>query len=95
MRSVKRTGRIIGALLLVQLAGLIFPFNTAASIKKSVGLSGTRCGRFFQIRLAVLLLLANAVLTIGITVAALPGVNQHSINIASAQPRAGSLASRI
>jgi hypothetical protein len=79
MRSAKSTGRIIGILLLVQLAGLIVPFvllNPLTTGPK--GFLANAAGASFQIKMAVFLLFANCALTIGIAIAALPVFRQYS-----------------
>jgi len=71
MRSAKSVGRIIGVLMLVQLAGLIAPFvmlmpmtaGPSAVLAHAAGIAA-------QIKLAVFLLFANGALTIGIGIAA-------------------------
>lgn len=79
MKSSKSTGRLIGMLLLVQLAGLIVPFVLLHPVS-----TGSRdylenaAAASFQIKVAVFLLFANCALTIGITIAAWPVFRQHS-----------------
>ena len=68
MKSAKSTGRMIGVLLFVQLAGLIVPFVLLHPLT-----SGPRdylanaAGASFQLKVAVFLLFANCALTIAIT----------------------------
>lgn len=69
MKSVKSVGRIIGILLLVQLAGWIVPFALILPIAKSDFLANA-AGSSAQIKMALLLLLANCAVTIGISIAA-------------------------
>jgi hypothetical protein len=79
MNSLKSVGRLIGVLLLIQLAGLIVPFVLLHPL-----MTGSRdylanaAGASFQIKVAVFLLFANCALTIGITIAAWPVFRQHS-----------------
>ena len=79
MKSAKSTGRMIGVLLFVQLAGLIVPFVLLHPLT-----SGPRdylanaAGASFQLKVAVFLLFANCALTIGITIAAWPIFRQYS-----------------
>ena len=79
MRSAKSVGRIIGMLLLVQLAGLIVPFVLLHPLT-----SGPRdflanaAGASLQIKVAVFLLFANCAITIGIAIAAWPVFRQYS-----------------
>ncbi len=83
MSSPKTTGRLVGVLLLIQLAGLIVPFvlltpltrGPASSLANAAAAGG-------QIKLAVLLLLANCALTIGIGIAAFRVVREHSETLA-------------
>ena len=83
MRSAKSVGRIIGLLLLVQLAGLTVPFilmlpltrGTSEFLVNAPGIS-------FQIKVAVFLLFANCALTIGISIAAFPIFRQYSHSLA-------------
>ncbi|HEY0460046.1 MAG TPA: DUF4386 domain-containing protein [Pyrinomonadaceae bacterium] len=77
MKSAKSLGRIIGILLFVQLAGLIVPFvllhpMTGTDFLANAAASGS------QVKLAVLLLLANCALTIGISIAAFPVFREYS-----------------
>ena len=79
MTAARRTGRLVGALLCFQLAGLIVPFVLLIPITTGPeNYLVNAAGASFQIRLAVLLLFANCALTIGITVAAFPVFRQHS-----------------
>lgn len=83
MRSPRAAGRVIGVLLLVQLAGLIVPFvlllpmtaGPAEVLANAAGVAG-------QIKLAVSLLYANCALTIGISIAAFPIFRQYSHSLA-------------
>src|SRR6266849_10795752 len=83
MRSAKSTGRLIGVLLFVQLAGLIVPFVFLHPL-----MTGPRdflanaAGASLQIRVAVFLLFANCALTIGISIAAWPVFRQYSERMA-------------
>lgn len=77
MRSAKSTGRIIGMLVLVQLAGLIVPFILLRPITVPPGFLLTAAGISSQIRVAVFLLFANCALTIGIAIAARPVFRQY------------------
>jgi Domain of unknown function (DUF4386) len=79
MRSAKSTGRIIGMLLFLQLAGLIVPFVLLLPLTtgpKNYLLDAA--GSSSQIKLAVFLLFANCGLTIGITIAAFRVFRQYS-----------------
>lgn len=79
MRSAKSTGRLIGMLLFVQLAGLIVPFVLLLPLT-----TGPRhylanaVGSAAQIKVAVFLLFANCALTIGISIAAWRVFRQYS-----------------
>jgi hypothetical protein len=83
MRSAKSVGRIIGVLLLLQLAGLTVPFilmlpltrGTSEFLVKAPAIS-------FQIKVAVFLLFANCALTIGISSAAFPIFREYSHSMA-------------
>lgn len=77
MRPAKRTGRIIGLLLVVQLAGLIVPFVLLHPMTTAAFLSNA-AGSASQIKVAVFLLFANCALTIGISIAAFPIFREHS-----------------
>jgi hypothetical protein len=71
MRSAKSVGRLIGVLLLVQLAGLIVPFVLLHPITRgSRDWLANAAGSSFQIKAAVFLLFANCALTIGVAIAA-------------------------
>jgi hypothetical protein len=79
MRSAKSVGRIIGMLLLIQLAGLIVPFVLLHPLT-----SGPRdflanaAEASLQIKVAVFLLFANCALTVGIAIVAWPVFRQYS-----------------
>ena len=81
MRPAKRSGRVVGMLLLVQLVGLILPFilllpiTTDGFLESAAGLEG-------QIRVAVLLLFANGALTMAISIAAFPIMREHGSRMA-------------
>jgi len=79
MRSAPGAGRFVGLLVLVQLAGLIVPFVLLLPLTRgpeSYLLHAAAAGG--AIKLAVLLLLVNGALTIGIGIATYPVVRQHS-----------------
>jgi hypothetical protein len=79
MRSTKSTGRIIGILLLIQIAGLIVPFVLLHPLTTGpAGFLANAAGASFQITVAVFLLFANCALTIGIAIAALPVFRQYN-----------------
>jgi hypothetical protein len=79
MRSPKTTGRIIGMLLFLQLAGLIVPFVLLLPVATgSQNYLTNAVGSAFQIKLAVFLLFANCALTIGISIAAFRVFCQYS-----------------
>jgi hypothetical protein len=81
MKTAKNTGRIVGIMLLVQLAGLIVPFALLHPMTNTAYLENA-AGYSFQIKTAVLLLLANCALTIGISVTAFPVFRQYSSAVA-------------
>ena len=73
MRSARSTGRLIGVLLFVQLAGLILPFVLLGPLTKGPrDFLANAAGASLQIKVAVFLLFANCALTIGISIAAWP-----------------------
>ena len=79
MRSAKSMGRIIGILLLVQLAGLIVPFVLLHPLTTGpAGFLANAAGASLQIKVAVFLLFANCGLTIGIAIPALPLFRHYS-----------------
>lgn len=79
MRSAKGTGRIIGMLLVFQLAGLIVPFVLLLPLTTGPqNYLAHAVESSFQIKLAVFLLFANCALTIGITIAAFGVFRQYS-----------------
>jgi hypothetical protein len=83
MRSAKSVGRLIGALLFVQLAGLIVPFVLLYPLTTGPrDFLANAAGASLQIKVAVLLLFANCALTIGITIAAWPVFRQYSERMA-------------
>jgi hypothetical protein len=81
MRPAKSTGRIIGILLFVQLAGLILPFVLLMPITTS-GFLENAAGIAFQIKVAVLHLFANGAVTLGIAIAAFPVLREYSVGMA-------------
>ena len=74
-------GRIVGSLVLLQLAGLTVPFIilmpgvTTDYLNVAAGMSAT-------IKTAVFLLLANAVITLAISIAAFPLIREYSVRAA-------------
>jgi len=79
MRSAERTGRIVGMLLLSQLAGLIVPFVLLLPLTTGPQNYLTNAADASpQIRLAVFLLVGNCALTIGISITAFRFVRAHS-----------------
>lgn len=74
-------GRRLGALLLVQLAGLIVPFVMLTPVATS-GYLATAAGSAGQIRVGLLLLLANAALTTAIALILYPRVVVSSPGLA-------------
>lgn len=79
MRTTKNIGRIVGLLLVMQLVGLTAPFVMLHPLthSSSAFLAGAAASAV-QIQAAVVLLLANGALTIGIALAALPLLRPHS-----------------
>ncbi|HEX9423016.1 MAG TPA: DUF4386 domain-containing protein [Pyrinomonadaceae bacterium] len=77
MQSGKGVGRIIGVLLLIQLAGLIVPFVLLNSLTRRDFLANSATASF-QIKVAVFLLFANCALTIVIAITAWPIFRQYS-----------------
>jgi len=70
MRTAKSTGRMVGVLLLLQLAGLTGPFVLLFPLMAGPQAAlANAAGASLQIKLAVVLLLVNCALTIGITIA--------------------------
>ena len=83
MRSAKSVGRIIGVLLLVQLAGLTVPFILMLPLTRGTSEFLANAAEIsFQIKVAVFLLFANCALTIGISIAAFPVLRQYSHSMA-------------
>ena len=79
MKSSKSTGRLIGVLLFVQLAGLIVPFVLLHPLTRGPRDYLTNAAAAsFQIKVAVFLLFANCALTVGITIAAFRVFRQYS-----------------
>lgn len=81
MASPRRVGRTTGALLLVQLLGLIVPFVLLLPITTPTWLEDA-AGVAPRIRLAVLLLFGLGMLTIGIAVVAFPVFREHGLGTA-------------
>lgn len=77
MKSTKRVGRIIGIMLLIQLTGLIVPFVLLHPMTNSDFLTNAAISSA-QIKTAVMLLLANCALTIGISFAAFRMFRQYN-----------------
>ncbi len=79
MKSAKSVGRLIGMLLMVQLAGLIVPFVLLHPLTTGPrDYLANAAGASAQIKVAVFLLFANCALTIGIAIAAWPVFRQYS-----------------
>jgi len=78
MKSAKSRGRIIGMMLLAQLAGLIVPFVLLRPMT-TVDFLANADGYSSQIKLAVLLLLANCALTICISLVAFSIFREYSL----------------
>ncbi len=68
MNSATRQGRILGLLLLVQLAGLIVPFVMLRALYAPPGFLESAAHDVAQIRWALFLLLANGAATTGISI---------------------------
>jgi hypothetical protein len=81
MRSAKSTGRLVGVLLFVQLAGLILPFVLLLPIVTSDFLENA-AGVAFQIRVAMFHLFANGAVTIAIAIVAFPVLREYSLRAA-------------
>jgi len=81
MRSAKSVGRLIGVLLFLQLAGLTAPFIILIPAITTDYL-GIAAGMSFEIKLAVILLFINAVVTMGIAIAGFPVFRERSIRMA-------------
>lgn len=81
MRPAKSMARIIGLLLFVQLAGLIVPFVLLLPMTTADFLANASANSS-QIKVAVLLLLANCALTIAISIAAFHVFREYSLAIA-------------
>ena len=77
MTSSKRTGRIVGILLVLQLAGIIVPFVLLRPLVDANYLVNA-ASYSAQIKAAVLLFWANCALTIGISIAAWPVFRRYS-----------------
>ena len=71
MKSARSTGRLVGVLSFVQLAGLTLPFILLMPITNA-GFLENAAGISFQIKVAIFHLFANGLVTIGIAIAAFP-----------------------
>ncbi|MEO8679776.1 MAG: DUF4386 domain-containing protein [Vicinamibacterales bacterium] len=79
VRSAKRTGRTVGVLLFIQLAGLIVPFVMLLPLTGAPkDFLAQAAAASSQIKLAVVLLLANCALTIGLSITAFRVFRQYS-----------------
>lgn len=77
--NAKRLGRVIGILLLLQLAGLIVPFVLLLPVARGASeFLANAAGVSAQVKLAVFLLFANCAITIGISFAAAPVFRRYS-----------------
>jgi Domain of unknown function (DUF4386) len=81
MSPAKRVGRLIGTLLLVQLVGLILPFVLVLPITTADFMEHAPAAAP-QIRLAVLLLFANGVLTLYVAISAYPLLREYGHRLA-------------
>lgn len=84
MPSSTRQGRILGLLLLVQLAGLIVPFVMLRALYAPPGFLESAAHSATQIRWALLLLLANGALTAAISLHAHPALRPSGRVLANA-----------
>ena len=82
MLSRKSTGRIIGALLVLQLAGLMLPFILLHPLLVPPGFLENGAVVASQIKIAVFLFFANCALTIGIALGAFQIFRQYSYPMA-------------
>src|SRR6266540_2039712 len=83
MKSAKSVGRLIGVLLVVQLAGFIVPFVMLHPITRgSRDWLANAAASSFQIKAAVFLLFANTALAIGIAIATWPVFRRYSERMA-------------
>jgi hypothetical protein len=82
MRSAKRVGRTVGVLLFVQLFGLMFPFILINGPIAFGDFVAEAAGSAPQIRVAVLLFFANALVTIAIAVVAFPVFRRYGYGAA-------------
>jgi hypothetical protein len=90
MPATRSPGRLVGALLIVQLAGFIVPFVLLLPITTGPeGYLANAVTVASQIRLAVVLLLVNGALTVAISSSVFPVVRQHSEPMALALLAAG------
>src|SRR5436309_3498859 len=79
MHSTRTRGRLVGALLFMQLAGLIVPFVLLQlPAMGPQNYLANAAAASFQIKVAVFLLFANCALTIGITIAAFRVFRQYN-----------------
>src|SRR5437773_3732266 len=81
MKSARSTGRLVGVLSFVQLAGLTLPFILLMPITNA-GFLENAAGISFQIKVAIFHLFANGLVTIGIAIAAFPILREHSYRAA-------------
>ena len=72
MKTAKSMGRLIGVLLLAQLAGLIFPFVMLRALTSPPGFLPSAARSAEEIRWAMLLLLANGALATGVSILVQP-----------------------
>jgi len=81
MRSEKRTGRVIGVMLLLQLVGFILPFALLHPLM-SADYIANAATYSTQIKASILLFFANGALTIGISITAWPIFKRYSLPMA-------------
>src|SRR5215203_3702021 len=77
MTTSKRTGKIIGVMLLLQLVGFILPFALLHPLTRA-DYYATAADYSFQIKAAVLFFFANGTLTIAIAIKAWPIFRRYS-----------------
>lgn len=82
MNSANRQGRILGLLVLAQLAGLIVPFVMLKALYAPPGFLESAAQSAPQIRWSLLLLLANGALTTGISLYAYPFLRTSGAGLA-------------
>ncbi|HKP69617.1 MAG TPA: DUF4386 family protein, partial [Pyrinomonadaceae bacterium] len=78
MSDSKRAGRVVGAMLLLQFVGLMVGFILITDVLRSSDFLTTAAGNATRIKAGIMVLIANDLLTIGVSIVAWPVLSKLS-----------------